>query len=166
MDYWPQDKKKRDRLAFHCYCLLRLCVLATYKKPKLPANLSKSKIKIAYAGCALIHGFFKLFHITTERLYRKYLQLAMSTSREDAENYVTDLCWCWIRKDGMIGLQYKDEDLFTPISVPFENTNMIVPEKYDLYLKIAYRDYMILPPENKRHIHAPSKLEFPEKERL
>ena len=166
MDYWPQNKKKRDKLAFHAYCLLRLCSLAEYKKPKLPPNLSRKKAKLAYIGCGLIHGFLKLFHITTEHLYRKYLNLAMLTPAEEAENFVTDLCWCWVRKDGMIGLQYKYEDLFIPTTVPFENTEMIVPEKYDLYLRIAYHDYMILPPEDKRHTHAPSKLEFPEMERL
>lgn len=162
MDYWPQNKKKRDRLAFQCYCLLRLCVLATYEKPKLPANMKASAQKAAYIGCALISGLLKLFHITTETLYQKYLKLAMSTSKEEAEDYVTDLCWCWIRRDGMIGLQYKDVDLFTSTLVPFEHTSMIVPEKYDSYLRIAYCDYMKLPPEDKRHMHAPSKLEFPE----
>ena len=37
-----------------------------------------------------------------------------------------------------------------------------VPEKYDSYLTIAYRDYMQLPPVENRHSHKPSVLVFPE----
>lgn len=162
MDYWPQDKKKRDKLAFKCYILLRLCVLATYSKPKLPVGMSPIKKKIAYAGCWCISNFLRIFRITTVKLYKKYLKLAQSTLPEEAEHFVTDLCWCWIRKGyGMFGLQYNDKDLFTPLLVPFEDTMIQVPEKYDSYLTIAYKDYMKLPPEEKRHCHAPSKLEFP-----
>ena len=162
MDYWPQDKKKRDRLAFRCYCLLRLCALATYSKPKLPAGMSKPKRVVACAGCFLISGFLKIFRLTTTKLYSKYLHLAQLTPASESDYYVTDLCWCWPRKDGMIGLQYKEDDLFTPTKVPFEDTFMVVPEKYDSYLTIAYRDYMKLPPEDKRHTHVPSELKFPE----
>lgn len=161
MDYWPQDKKARDRVAFRCYCLARLCVLASYKKPKLPAGMSKGKARAAYIGCGLIHMALRLFHITTIRLYSRYRALASRTSPEEAEHYVTDMTWCWIRNDGMFGLQYKDTDLFTPLMVPFEETTVPVPEKYDSYLRIAYRDYMTLPPVEKRHCHKPSILKFP-----
>ena len=167
MDYWPQDRKERNRVAFRCYVLARLCSLSEYGRPKLPAGMSPGKRKLAHAGCQCIHGCLKLFHVTTEKLYRRYRQLAASTSPEKAEGYVTDMCWCWIRKEGrfrwgMFGLQYRDEDLFTPLYVPFEDTTIPVPAKYDSYLKTAYRDYMVLPPEDKRHCHLPSVLVFPE----
>ena len=162
MDYWPQDKKKRDRVAFRCYCLARLCVLATYTKTKLPPTLTGVKRAALRCGFGLISGFLKLLHITTPKIYKKYRKLAASTTPEDAEHYVTDMCWCWPRRDGMIGLQYKDEGLFTPLEVPFENTTIPVPADYEVYLKTAYRDYMTLPPEEKRHSHKPSVLKFPE----
>lgn len=163
MDYWPQNKKKRDKVAFKCYMLLRLCVLATYSRPKLPPGMSPFKKKLAYAGCWCISGFLKIFRITTSKLYKKYLKLAQSTSPEEAEHYVTDMCWCWIRKGyGMFGLQYNDDDLFIPLDVPFEDTTIPVPEKYDSYLTIAYKNYMEWPPEEKRHCHAPSKMVFPD----
>ncbi|MBR2765172.1 MAG: LicD family protein [Blautia sp.] len=162
MDYWPQDKKARNRVAFKCYVLLRLCVLASYGRPKLPPAMAKWKRFAAYAGCMCIHGLMKLFCVTTPKLYDRYLRLATSTDPETADHYVTDMCWCWPRKDGMIGLQYRDEDLFVPLRVPFEDTTVPVPEKYDSYLKTAYRDYMKLPPVEKRHSHKPSVLVFPE----
>lgn len=162
MDYWPQDKKKRDHVAFRCYVLLRLCSLAAYKKPKLPAGMKPWKRKVSYIGCALIHYGLRLFGLSTQKLYKKYLKYATQTSPEDAEHYVTDMMWCWIRNDGMFGLQYKDEDLFVPLYVPFEHIELPVPEKYDSYLTIAYKDYMKLPPVESRHCHLPALLEFPE----
>lgn len=161
MDYWPQDKKRRDRLAFRCYVLLRLCSLSVYGKPKLPAGMSGPKKSLAYAGCALIHNILKISGLTAPKLYAKYLRLAVSTTPEDAEHYVTDLCWCWPRRDGMIGLQYIDEGLFTPHMTAFEDTEVPVPAEYDSYLRIAYRDYMTLPPAEKRHSHKPAVLMFP-----
>ena len=162
MDYWPQDKKERDSIAFRCYVLLRLCTLASYAAPKLPPSLSPAKKKLALAGCAFISGVLKALRITTPKLYRRYLGFAMSTTPERADHYVTDMCWCWIRNDGMFGLQYKDTDLFTPLYVPFEDTEVPVPAEYDSYLTIAYRDYMKLPPEDKRHSHKPEILILPE----
>ncbi len=162
MDYWPQDKKKRDRLAFRCYVLLRLCSLSVYPHPKLPADLRGWKRAMARTGCECIHHLLRFFRITPRRLYRRYRKLALSTTPEEGGHYVTDLCWCWPRRDGMIGLQYEEKGLFTPLMTPFEDTEIPVPEQYDSYLRIAYRDYMTLPPVSKRHSHKPAVLRFPD----
>ena len=39
------------------------------------------------------------------------------------------------------------------VSVPFENTKIVVPEKWDAYLKQLYGDYMTPPPPEKRVSH-------------
>lgn len=39
------------------------------------------------------------------------------------------------------------------ITKKFENIDVIVPKKYDEYLKIMYGDYMTLPPKEKRIAH-------------
>ncbi len=163
MDYWPADIHKRNRVSLKCYLLLKLCVLASYQKPKFPKTLKGFKRKLAILGCALVSGFLRLTKLTSRKLYKKYLRLATSTSREDAEGYVTDMTWVWIRfkKRQMFGLQYKDTDLFTPMYVDFEDDKVPVPEKYDSYLTIAYKDYMKLPPEDMRHCHLPAILKFP-----
>lgn len=161
MDYWPQEKKKRDYVAFRCFVLARLCCLATYKKPKLPVGMKPWKGKIAHIGCCMIHYGLKLFGQSTQKLYNRYLKSVMATSPEEAGHYVTDMCACRIRKDGMFGLQYKDTDLFTPMDVPFEDIQLPIPKKYDSYLTILYKDYMKLPPEDERHCHPPAVLEFP-----
>ncbi len=162
MDYWPKEKKKWDRLAFGNYILLRLCALATYRVPKLPNRLSPLKKRLALAGCTFIHGFLKIFRITTPKIYRKYLKRTMSTTREEGDGFVTDMTWCWPRKDGMIGLKFEDTGLFTQHYVPFEDTQVPVPRDYDAYLKKVYREYMQLPPPEDRHSHKPAVLVFPE----
>ena len=161
MDYWPQEEKKRDKVAGKCYVLLKLMVLATYRRPKFPKGLKGIKKFFSVIGCAIISAFLKLFRISTLKLYKKYLKLASSTSRKKAEGYVTDMTWCWIRNHHMFGLQYKDEDLFTQHYVDFEDDKIPVPKEYDKYLTIAYRDYMKLPPEGSRHSHKPAVLAFP-----
>ena len=164
MDYWPKDPEIRNRVCHKCYTYARLCSLATYGRPKLPKNISPAKRAGALIACRCAHAAMRLFNITTEKLYKKYLSWATCTSPEDAEHYVTDMTWCWIKDDGtMFGLQYKYSDLFTPLYVPFEDTSVPVPEIYDSYLTIAYRDYMKWPPPEKRHSHAPLVLEFPQK---
>ena len=182
MDYWPADKKKRNKLAFHCYCLNKAMVLATYPKPKMPPGLKGIKRKCAEAGCRLAHSFLRLFRLSTGKLYKKYRSLAARTSPKKAEDYVTDMTWCWIRKlpdkvreeyrekelrginsrYEMFGLQYRYNDLFDTVEVPFEDTTIPVPKEFDSYLTLAYKDYMTWPPVEKRHSHVPKILELPE----
>ena len=46
------------------------------------------------------------------------------------------------------------------ISHKFENTSIMLPVRYDLYLKKCYGDYMKLPPIEKRKCHKPFLLSF------
>lgn len=41
----------------------------------------------------------------------------------------------------------------TPLLYQYEDSFLYGVEKYDDYLKLLYKDYMTLPPEDKRHIH-------------
>lgn len=64
-------------------------------------------------------------------------------------------------KEAMINLYgiYKERELVDksiwgkPTLYKFEDTEFLGPEDYDGFLKQIYKDYMKLPPENKRHIH-------------
>ena len=49
------------------------------------------------------------------------------------------------------------------IQLPFEDDMFSCPKNYDLYLKAAYGDYMVLPPEDKReNRHRIISVKFPE----
>ena len=58
-------------------------------------------------------------------------------------------------------------DLYFPITVlspsieiNFEGRSFLIMNGYDEYLKIMYKDYMQLPPENKRPTHNPALVKF------
>lgn len=54
-----------------------------------------------------------------------------------------------------------DSNIFNSIiSHKFENTSIMIPNGYDLYLKKCYGDYMKLPPVDKRKCHKPFILSF------
>ena len=171
MDYWPQNKKKRNSLCFQCLLLRRAMTLATYSKPKFPPELRGGRKVLAGLACRMIHIFLKGFRISTVKLYRKYISLARRTSPEEADNYMTDMCWCWLRRTGktlgvfpkyeMFGLEYKDKDLFETEMMPFEDDMVPVQKEYDRYLTTAYKNYMELPPVDQRHSHVPEILKLP-----
>ena len=48
---------------------------------------------------------------------------------------------------------YPREAMMEAMWVPFENTTLPIPKGYDIYLKTLYRDYMTIPPEEKREHH-------------
>lgn len=54
---------------------------------------------------------------------------------------------CWIRDI------FRKEDFEEVIRVPFEDTKVWIPKNYDSILRMAYGDYMQLPPEDKRVPH-------------
>lgn len=56
----------------------------------------------------------------------------------------------WRRKERM----FLPRDYFGDgVDVPFENTSIHVPEKYDAYLKFEFGDYMKLPPKEQQVSH-------------
>ena len=56
--------------------------------------------------------------------------------------------------EGYLGHKtYKREWFDKLIDMPFEDTTIKVPEKFDDYLTYVFGDYMVLPPEDKRDSH-------------
>lgn len=54
---------------------------------------------------------------------------------------------CWIRDI------FRKDDFEEVIRAPFEDTEVWIPKNYDAILRMAYGDYMQLPPEDKRVPH-------------
>lgn len=66
-------------------------------------------------------------------------------------------------EDGGISLywKYRREDLEKFIKKEFEMEEFVIPQNYDTLLKIAYGNYMELPPEEIRWMgHVIEKLDF------
>lgn len=67
---------------------------------------------------------------------------------EDCQ-YITELC----TGPGYMKNEYPKECFESALRVPFEGHMMPIPVGYDTYLKMAFGDYMQLPPEEKRVCH-------------
>ena len=52
------------------------------------------------------------------------------------------------------------KDIFPLKKVPFENTEINIPNNNDKFLKKVYGDYMKIPPENERVNHMPLIIQF------
>ncbi len=78
----------------------------------------------------------------------------MTADRNSDCGYVTNWGSCYSYKIST----FKEEDVCRKsIEMPFEGVSMRVPCGYEAYLEITYgKDYMTLPPEDKRSAHANS----------
>lgn len=112
-------------------------------------------------------AFYSLSGDFKHRLGSKILRLLICQSRKNRLKWLDkkeqlipliqstgdDACGCFYAI-------YKEKDIFNkeffaePVLYPFEDTELYGVSKPHEYLKHIYNDYMQLPPEDKRHIHA------------
>ena len=62
-------------------------------------------------------------------------------------------CICLTSLSLFRGAIFKSSWFSETISMPFEDTSILVPKDYDSYLRLLYGDYMQLPPIEERHPH-------------
>ena len=94
------------------------------------------------------HIYWHTLSPKLDGLYREYRAMDERIAQACAGDpswafYVVDTYQCVWRRD-----QYEDGG--DPVYLPFEGSMFRVPCKWDEVLKIAYGDYMTLPPEEKR----------------
>ena len=90
------------------------------------------------------HCFYSLTH-SRDAMIAEYEKLMPMYNTETSEYYVEQSGGTPFGKWIIPTECFKDF-----IEVKFEDTMFLVPEKYDLYLKTIYGDYMQLPPVEKR----------------
>ena len=71
-------------------------------------------------------------------------------------DHITELC---VRYNYMVN-EYPKEIFASAVYKEFEGERMPIPVGYDTYLKMAFGDYMTMPPEEKRKTHYPYRLQF------
>lgn len=107
---------------------------------RLPDNQGSA----ARFAAKIILGIFPSKKIRTK--IWKYAQKKMSRYSYDESDYITEL----VTGFRYMKNEYPKEIFETAIEVPFENTTLLIPKGYDLYLKMAFGDYMKLPPVAQR----------------
>ncbi|WP_287389020.1 LicD family protein, partial [Lachnospira sp.] len=119
-------------------------------------NMNPVLKKFITAGMYLVHGCLKLFHVTSKKTYKKYLKYATNCPEKDSDLYID---YSYITGEN---LMVRKSDAWPLIDVPFEDTTVKMVKNYDEFLRKEYGDYMELPPEDQRHNHLASYIDFGE----
>ena len=133
LDYYPDSAKKIANL-------LKI-VPSLHKMKKMYPKTSLTRL-----GLSITSGFLYLFHGML-RSYWKYI------SKKYRLNEKLDLIGHEVNVFDNI---FITKDYLYPIrrDVLFEGRYFPIPNKTDEWLRLSYGDYMIMPPVDKRHIHA------------
>lgn len=83
----------------------------------------------------------------------KYAERKMIKHSISSSNYITELCSgpFYMKK------KYPKEAFASAVWKEFEGIQMPIPVGYDAYLKIAFGDYMVMPPKDKQKAHHDTK---------
>ena len=79
----------------------------------------------------------------------RFAQRKMSQYKIDDCDYITELC----AGPKYMGIEYPKEIFSGVVLKEFEGLKMPLPKGYDVYLKMAFGDYMALPPESEQIPH-------------
>lgn len=137
LDGYPDSKIKRK---FQCFWAL---VYSLYCAQLVPENHGKKIALVGKIALAIVPSRRIRYCIWrfAEKQMTKY-------SIENCKG-ITELC----SGPGYMKNWYPREAFDKAVFKPFEDTEMPIPAGYDAYLKIAFGDYMQLPPAEKRIGH-------------
>lgn len=137
LDGCPGNKLKRYSQMFWA------CVYALFCTEQVPKSHGKMLSVISEIALTLFSS-----HRIRYRIW-KFAEKQMSKYDIDDCQYITELC----AGPGYMRNRYPKGAFASAVWLPFEDTEMPVPVGYDAYLRIAFGDYMKLPPEDKRIPH-------------
>ena len=157
LDNIPDDEKKMRKQGTKAWVYGKFLVLSGVKKPVLYYYGFKAKILSVIFFIA--HYVLKIFHLTSRFFYKKaYKYSTMYNNKETKRfGYAFD-------PQRFTSVMTKS-DVFPLRTMEFEGLKVKVPCKIERYLERRYgKDYMQLPPEDKRHTHPPFSLKFDDEE--
>lgn len=126
-----------------------------------------------YSHMLLIKGGYKVWKGKSVLKHIKFMPIqvcAIFFSKKSIRNKIEKLydkysetAWLGERSGITYGYWWMPNDVFDEyIDVSFENEIFKIPKKYEEFLKIAYGDYMKLPPESERITHEVEEIDFGE----
>lgn len=152
IDVFPLDNAADDPKALARQCRAtwlwgRLKFLRATGAPYVP--LEGWKRSLVLGACALAHWGLRTAHVSPAWIQKHWERAARSHEHED-----TRLMADFSDRAPMDWAVTMD-DMFPAVEVPFEDITVMLPRNYDEILTRGYRDYMTLPPVEKRKNHHP-----------
>ena len=135
LDGCPDKKIKRK------FQLFWGLVYQLYGAQMVPVNHGKKAEMIGRILLGLVRSPAARYRIW------KYAEKKMSRYPIEKCKYITEIC----AGPRYMRLQYPKEYFEKAVMVNFEDTKMPIPVGYDGYLRMAFGDYMKLPPEEQRN---------------
>lgn len=152
-DAVPKSIKEQNRILRKTTFYGKLLFLSGTGNPHIP--YSGILYHVLHFLCILIHYGLRIFHLTPDKIYRKFLKASTAYNLDKNIEYVTSYEYTGSIKD-----KIKKEELFPLKKVSFETIDAYIPNNNDEFLRKVYGDYMKIPPENERINHAPLVIEF------
>lgn len=153
LDKIPDDEKLFKKQARKAFFYSKLLILRSIPFPVL--GFTGIKAKIIHAICAVVNLCMRVLHISKRKLYNKCLEVSTMYNNLEKTKRIDFLC------DTTAYMNIHNvEDIYPLKKIKFENLEMNFPNKIENNLKMAYGDFMQLPPIEKRKNHYPYKLKF------
>ena len=161
IDIFPYDKTpieevKRKKIIKKTWNIGRWHVLTLIPNPNLPEGMNPIVKKVVTMITHVVYGLLKICHVTPDKTYKKYLKYVTSCKDENSDLYID---YSYITGEN---LMVSKSESWPLLDVPFEDTTVKVVKNYDSFLRKEYGDYMELPPEEQRHNHLASFIDFGE----
>lgn len=152
------DPAKAKKQAWKTWFYGKLMILSSIPFPVLP--FGGLKRKLVHAVTAVIWAVLKLFRVSPGRLFRRLKRAAACYPEEGAPAFA------YLNDTNPFKNTYTRDELFPLRRLPFEGRSLAFPNALEKTLQVLYGDFMQLPPPEKRKNHFPSRLKFPDEDRV
>lgn len=150
IDYISEDEKKAKRQFKRAWFYNKLFILRSMGTPKV--SVPGWKGNMVRFACKVIHGLFKVLHISKKSIYNAYLK---EVQRYKDTTMVSMFESTMPRTKG-----YRYSDIFPVEEKEFADFKVMLSKNIDNILRDEYGDYMQLPPVEARQNHNPVIVEF------
>lgn len=154
-DHVADELPKLRRQAISAWSFGKLLVLCQVQTPNIYVEGWKAKVTLLISQ--IVHKCLHLFHVSPVFLYKKALKAA--SKYKDIHTKKVGYLFDPTPYTSIIN----KKDIYPTVKRKFETIELRFPCHVEKYLERRYGiDYMTLPPEDKRHNHAPENLDFGE----
>lgn len=156
-DNVADDEKALRAQAMKAWIFGKLLVLRQISEPTIYADGWKAKMMLLVSKIA--NRFLSVLPVSPEFFYHRAEEAVTRYSEEDTQRVA------FLFDPTPYTSMLKRSDIYPVRELPFEGMMLKFPNKPHVYARTRYgKDYMKLPPVEKRHNHPPAELSFGEEE--